>query len=171
MKQWVVPVVGAIVASVLIGSGWMAADEPETPEEGKLQPLVEDEDFVELAPYMSDLQRYTHKMSLAAAAGNAEVAGFYMYEGTLLLEEIQKVVPEYRGHPIALLVDRMALPAYEPIKQVVETESASREDLVKAAKQVVASCNQCHAATAHGFIQITDGMDVNPFNQSFEPRP
>lgn len=34
-------------------------------------------------------------------------------------------------------------------------------------EQLVQSCNQCHQATAHGFIRIAVRTDVNPFAQSF----
>ena len=46
-----------------------------------------------------------------------------------------------------------------------------RDVLLRGLDRVIASCNECHAATQHAVIQITRGTEVNPFNQSFRPLP
>ncbi|MDP0491130.1 MAG: hypothetical protein Q7Q71_08805 [Verrucomicrobiota bacterium JB023] len=150
------------------------ADDPPPSEEAPappvgLHPMVEEEEFVELAPYMTELQTFTHKLALASKEKNQRLAEFYLYESILLLETIQNEVPEYRGQPIALFVDRMALPAYEQMKETILAEPLDADKLMTDLHGVVASCNQCHAATAHEFIKITPGTEVNPFNQSFKP--
>lgn len=134
-----------------------------------LAPLTANEEAPELAFLMGELQRLTHKMALSAEAGNAELAGFYMYESLEQLAKIQADAPEYEGQPIALLIDRMSLPVYEPLKAAVAEKPLNKDRLIKGVEMVVQGCNACHAATLHGFIRITPGTETNPFNQSFQP--
>lgn len=129
---------------------------------------------IELAPPMGELQRLTHKLSLATGGGNLELTQFYAYESLELLREIQRDIPQYDGQPIALWIDRLAIPAYEKLTAAVrvagDLPTADRSDAVDdAVAGVVAACNSCHEATGHGFIRITDERERNPFNQGFAP--
>lgn len=133
-----------------------------------MRPL-EEEEAPELALLMGDLQRLTHKMALAADAGNPQLAAFYMHESIEQLKTIQRDSPEYEGQPVALMIDRIGLPAYEAFGEAVEARSADRERMLGALDGVVSSCNRCHEASGHGIIRITRGTEVNPFNQSFKP--
>lgn len=121
----------------------------------------------ELALLMGDLQRLTHKLALSADAGNAELAAFYLHESQEQLRKIQSEAPEYENIPVALLIDRLAHPAYAPMQEAVTAKDVNRmrEDM----NAIVQACNACHTATQHGFIRITPGTEVNPFNQSFAP--
>lgn len=167
----------ATLATLLVSSWFLTQGQAkETQEETaespapKLAPLEEeDSDFVELFPYMTELSHLTHKLALATKAKNTKLAEFYLYESILHLEVIQNDVPEYRGQPIALFIDRMAHPAYEEMKTNLQEEEPDFELLTKNFQSVVQSCNACHAATDHAFLKVTDGFDVNPFNQSFQP--
>lgn len=135
-----------------------------------LQPMTaEPEAAPELALLMGDLQRLTHKMALSANEGNGQLAAFYMHESLEQLKVIQKDSPEYEGQPVAVLIDRMALPAYEPFRQAAMAETPDKERMLTALDGVIQSCNQCHIATQHPLIKITRGTEVNPFNQSFKP--
>lgn len=134
-----------------------------------LKPVDDATKAPELALLMGELQRLTHKMALSADAGNADLTGFYMHECLEQLTKIQEEVPEYEGQPVALLIDRMGLPLYGPLQEAVSTKPASRERLLSGLDTVIQGCNACHAATLHGFIRITRGTEVNPFNQSFQP--
>jgi hypothetical protein len=80
----------------------------------------------ELALLMGDLQRLTHKLALSADAGNAELAAFYLHESQEQLRKIQSEAPEYENLPIALLIDRLAHPAYAPMQEVVIAQDAKR---------------------------------------------
>ena len=139
-------------------------------------PLVALDDVaprVELAPYMGELQMLTHKLSLSVGSGHFDLIRFYAYESIESLKGIQSEVPEYDGQPIALLVERLGLPPYQTLLAAVESEAAlerARADgsLDAAMSGVVGGCNDCHAATSHGFIRITDERKRNPFNQSFD---
>jgi hypothetical protein len=134
-----------------------------------LVPLEEAEPVPELATYMGELQRLTHKLALSADAGNFPLVEMYTHESLLQIRKIQAEVPEYEGQPVALLIDRMGLPAYEAIQKAVTDGSDDPKVLLPAVELVVQSCNTCHVASQRGAIRITLGTDKNPFNQTFEP--
>jgi hypothetical protein len=116
---------------------------------------------------MGDLQRLTHKLALSAEAGNAELSAFYLHESQEQLRKIQSEAPEYENLPVALLIDRIAHPAYAPMQEAVMAKEAAR--MRESMNAIVQACNACHTATQHAFIRITPGTEVNPFNQSFAP--
>ena len=136
---------------------------------GSLMPVPVTEDAPELALLMGDLQRLTHKLALSADAANSELVNFYLHECLEQLKTIQTEAPEYEGLPIAVLVDRMALPSYESLKTAASVKPADRETMLAGLDAIIGSCNACHLATQHGFIRINRGTEVNPFNQSFKP--
>lgn len=138
-------------------------------EKSGLSPVANSDAPPELALLMGDLQRLTHKMALSANEGNAELAAFYMHESLEQLKTIQEDSPEYEGQPVAMLIDRLALPAYEPFRLAVTAKPNDKERMLTALDGVIQSCNQCHVATQHPLIKIIRGTDVNPFNQSFKP--
>ncbi len=131
--------------------------------------MPDEEAVPELALLMGDLQRLTHKLALSADAGNAELAAFYLHETGAQLSKIQVEAPEYEGLPVAVLIDRMAHPALADFGAVLAGGGADRAAMLACLDGVIQSCNACHLATRHGFIRITRGTEVNPFNQSFAP--
>ncbi len=155
-----------------------ASTAPEPDASPRLLPLpaAEPAPAPELALLMGTLQRLTHKLALSADAGNAPLAAFYLHESLEQLRAIQAQSPEYENQPIAVLIDRLALPAYADLQKSLDYPNtppppASRHVLLRGLDRVIASCNECHAATQHAVIQITRGTEVNPFNQSFRPLP
>ena len=142
----------------------------------RLMPQPAAEPAPELALLMGTLQRLTHKLALSADAGNAPLAAFYLHESLEQLRAIQVQSPEYENQPIAVLIDRLALPAYADLQKSLDyphtpPPPVTRDVLLRGLDRVIASCNECHAATQHAVIQITRGTEVNPFNQSFRPLP
>jgi hypothetical protein len=133
----------------------------------QLAPVEESTATPELALLMGDLQRLTHKLALSADAGNAELAAFYLHESQEQLRKIQSESPEYENIPVALLIDRLAHPAYAPMQEAVSAKDARR--MREGIHAIVKACNACHTATQHAFIRITPGTESNPFNQSFAP--
>ncbi len=134
-----------------------------------LVPVPDEPDVPELAGLMGELQRLTHKLVLSADAGNLPLVEMYTHESLEQLKKIQTETPEYEGQPVAVLIDRFALPSYEKIKAAVAGGTTDKTTLLDAAKVVVESCNTCHAATQRAFIRITAGTEHNPFNQIFTP--
>ncbi len=122
----------------------------------------------ELATYMGELQRLTHKLSLSAAAGNIELSRFYMHESLHILTEIQEDIPEYEDIAVAILIDRMSLPAYSQLQAVLAKKTVKAAAISKAVDGIVEGCNNCHEATRFGFIKIKNSQH-NPFNQDFNP--
>jgi hypothetical protein len=133
----------------------------------QLAPVDESTATPELALLMGDLQRLTHKLALSADAGNAELAAFYLHESQEQLRKIQTEAPEYENLPIALLIDRLAHPAYASMQEAVAAKD--KERMLAGVDSIIQSCNACHTATQHAFIRITPGTESNPFNQSFAP--
>lgn len=146
--------VSAVFALLLTSAGLSAAE-------------AYDPEFVELAPFMSNLAKLTHKLSLSVGYNNPELADFYLYESLELLEEIKETVPEYRGLPIAMLIDRLVTPNYNSLQSAIA--DADHEKMTNELNKLIDSCNQCHQTTQHGFIKITPRTDFNPFNQDFRP--
>jgi hypothetical protein len=157
-----------LIVGCLSGVGPQPAVERES--SGSLQAAASGRP-VELAPYMGEIQRLTHKLALSVAQSNYALADFYLRESLEAWTAIREHVPEYRGYSIALLVDQIIIPRYDGLESALEQGRRSADDrsgATKALEDVIAGCNHCHAVTHHGFIKITDGSDFNPFNQDFE---
>jgi mono/diheme cytochrome c family protein len=137
-------------------------------EQGRLLPLTEPPPQPELALLMGTLQTLTHKLALAADAGNAPLAAFYLHESREQLRSIQLEAPEYESLPIAVLIERMALPAYAEL-EAASAAHTTRETLLAGLDRIIQSCNACHVATQRPYLKITRGTETNPFNQSFQP--
>lgn len=148
-----------------------SATQAEAPQEDspRLQPLPITPAFVELAPYMGEMQTLTHKLSLSIEASNPKLARFYAYELKVILETTQNEVPEYDGQPIALLIERITLPVVDDLASALARDDAAQKELADGLDSVIDSCNECHTATLHEFIKITRGSGVNPFAQDFTP--
>lgn len=123
------------------------------------------QDVPELADAMGQLQYYLHKYALAVDAQNHELASFYFHEVRAASDGIKKNIPGYEGYDIERFMKLFLDPTIEP----VETALANK-DWEKVRKRTIAmvnSCNSCHNATSHGFVQVTPGFDNNPYNQDF----
>jgi len=127
------------------------------------QPL-EDEP-PELAPFMSNLSRYTHKLGLAIYASNQELSLFYLEEVEESLEEIAEKVPVHDGLPIRESIQTIIEPTYEPVKKGLQAQEwrGARE----AYQVLVQACNRCHAATEHKFIELASTNLPAIFPQRF----
>lgn len=126
------------------------------------------EEHAELAIYMSRMQRWTHKAALAVEAENGELSDFYLHELEETIETVQMEVPVYEGYEIGTLTETILVPEVEALDGYVD-----EDDWDGAQTQLAAlsnACNQCHAATDHGFIRIQlEDLD-RPFTQTFEKR-
>ena len=141
-----------------------AASRPTAPAEGAAPPV---EEAGELAYHMAYLQRYADKLHAAGAAANWELASFYLPEIEETAEAIVEEGHEEEGIALSPLVEAMLLPAVERVEANVGDPSA----FGAAYADLVASCNACHEASAHGFIRIiTPERSAYP-NQAFAPAP
>lgn len=158
------------IAVLLLALPFVGCQSAETPEAAAatLQESEEEHEEPELAVYMSDMQRWAHKAALSINAQNAPLADFYLHELEETVEAVQEEVPEYEGHAIGPLTEQMLVPSLEALDEAVDAE-----DWRAAAQRlgaVAQSCNQCHAATAHGFVEIQLDDLANPYAQSFKPQ-
>jgi hypothetical protein len=118
----------------------------------------------ELAGYMSDLQHHTHKLTLSIEAENAALAEFYLHELGEVAEQIEQLVPEHDGIPVSDLAARLLDPRLVALRGAL---ARGRWDEAKSGLgELVAACNDCHAAAGHGFIRV-EVRTANPSSQSF----
>jgi hypothetical protein len=122
---------------------------------------------VELAPLMSSLQLFSQKLGYSIKAENASLARFYLHELHEIVEEIVARVPEHDGHAVAKLAKATVHVSLEALGRSLE--EGTWKQRWSAYEHTVASCNTCHAATAHGFIHILPAEGKPPFNQRFRP--
>lgn len=134
---------------------------------------MEDGTPKELAQYMAELQVLTHKLGLSVEAENRALISFYLHESLVKIEEIQKDLPEYEGIPVALYLDRMALPVYKQFRKQYDAPVES-EDYFKhldvAYDALIATCNACHATAGWPYLRIKRNAK-NPYLQDFTPMP
>ena len=128
----------------------------EEPEEGE----------PELAAHMDYIQKYSHKLGLSVQGKNKELAEFYLHELEERLERVINETPVYEGYQIAELTETMLIPVLEPLDQQIEKENWEMAE--KRFEEMIITCNSCHKSTDHEFINVTAGLDKNPFNQVFE---
>ena len=139
-----------------------------TPAEPELLP---EEAPKELAAYMTELQVLTHKLGLSIDAENSQLVQFYLHESLVKVEEIQITLPEYEGVPVALLMDRMALPAYQEVRAGYDASPESEDyfkNISTAYKSLLNTCNVCHASSGREYIIISHNP-TNPYLQDFSP--
>jgi len=122
-------------------------------------------DTPELADAMGQLQYYTHKYALALEAKNHELATFYFHEVRAAADGIKENIPGYEGYDIARFMKLFFDPTLEPIETALAAKNW--EEVRQKTIEMVNSCNSCHNATAHGFVQVTPGFSDNPYNQDF----
>ena len=129
----------------------------------------EAEEGEELAPYMSTVQRWTHKLLLSTQAENQELALFYLDELRSQAVTIRNEVPTYEGFPIRNLMGALLMPQLDQLQSALEGENW--QQVAARTEAMVNACNQCHTATEHAFIQVSSDPLPNPYLQSFEPMP
>ena len=125
----------------------------------------DDEEEVELAPYMSRAQGHSQKLGFAIAARNQPLASFYLHEIEETFEEVEREVPVHSGVPIAQYVSELISPAFEPFEKALEAKDwgAVRENYVA----LINRCNACHTKAEYEFIEILPASGKPPYNQKF----
>ncbi len=123
-----------------------------------------EEEHVELAKIMGEMQRHSMKLGYAIQGENQKLADFYLHEIEETLDEI-KAVKEHDGLPIGATAGTIMDPAIEPLEAAVDAGDwpASRA----AYRGLIEACNNCHTATEHEYIVIIPAEGTPPFNQKF----
>jgi hypothetical protein len=119
-----------------------------------------------LAVQMKQMSYWTHKLGLSIEAENDRLADFYHHELEEATEYLVATKAEYKGLPIAQLIETMMAPVVEDMENALE--DGDWPGVRRSYNMLVQSCNSCHAATGYGQIIITSGFGNNPFNMNFE---
>lgn len=130
-------------------------------------PAVASEGELDFVSYMTRIQYFAHKLGLALDAGNIRLADFYLHEVEEIVEALEEV-EDFKGVPVAKLVDNTLEPAVERMEKAVDEGDRSAIDA--AYEGLLGSCNNCHDAAEYGFIHVERRRD-NPYIQSFAPTP
>jgi hypothetical protein len=144
----------AIVAIILLGCNSQKTTEVSWEKEEEY-PLLET---------MAYYQRFSHKLWLAGANENWELAEFYNHE----LEEVTETFIQsevlHEGQNLSALAKEMMLPAVEQMDKSIDDEGLN---FVENYQALVTSCNACHAMSDHGYIRIKLPDSTHNFNQVF----
>ena len=118
----------------------------------------------ELVPYMALLQHLIHKLGLSVQAKNEPLAAFYLEEIEETANIIRTKFPAYDNMEIASLINAMLIPSIQPLEKSIKSKNWV---IISAGyNKLLDSCNDCHGATDHEYIQVTAPTN-NPFNQAF----
>ena len=131
----------------------------ETPAE-----VVHDVAAPDLAVLMGELQRHSMKLGYSIENENPQLAGFYAHEVEEVLESVEQI-ESHDGVPISAPARGTVTPALEALEAALSTGDWNAATVRYRA--LIAACNDCHEATQHGFIAITEPPQPPPFNQSF----
>ena len=123
-----------------------------------------DEEEVELAGYMGELQRFSQKLGFAIHGKNQKLSDFYLHEIEEVLGEL-KEIKEHEGMPIADSVQVIMTPLVSELSQYIHASNWKKSS--KSYLEVIEGCNRCHSATEHEFIKILPSRGKSPFNQDF----
>jgi hypothetical protein len=159
MKRMMIPVVlGLLVALV----AWLL---PHSRESVAPANAGTDGSGEELSTHMARMQRQAHKLGLAIAAGNHDLAEFYGEEMDETAEQIEERFTEpLDGYKIDMLVKSLLEPQLEALEEALEGSDPS--SWPAAYEGVLTACNSCHEATNHPYLRIAPS-DRNPFAQDF----
>lgn len=165
------PIILALTLTFLTGFLFINGCNQDTqPQEERQQfaKINEGQTTPELAEYMQYMGGYMHKLSLSVKARNGELADFYMHELQASALAVKQDVPGYEGYDIAHFMELLFDPQVDTLRTVLKTRNWG--EIESQISTTINSCNTCHNATGHGFVQVTAGFDKNPYNQVFEPR-
>ena len=159
-------IVASLLAFVFASFGFLSQCSPDSQQSSSSpNQQTQPEEVPELAEPMSTMQHYTHKFALAVDAENQELAQFYFHEIRAISDEIKENIPGYEGYDIARFMRLFLDPVIPPVEEALA--NTDWNETRRQVQELVNSCNTCHNATAHGFVQITPGFDKNPYNQDF----
>ncbi|MDX1639450.1 MAG: hypothetical protein R3281_15900 [Balneolaceae bacterium] len=165
------PIILVLTLTLLTGTLFVNSCERQEPQQERQQfaKINEGQTTPELAEYMQYIGGYLHKLSLSVQARNPDLADFYMHELQASVLAVKQDVPGYEGYDIAYFTELLLDSQIDSLRTTLKTRDW---DAIRARiNTTVNSCNTCHNATGHGFVQVTAGFDKNPYNQVFEPKP
>jgi hypothetical protein len=122
----------------------------------------------ELIEFMVFTQIRHAKLWLAGNAGNWELADYEIDELKEVLENAAKYVPDYKGSPVAKMIESIAMTPIEEVGNAIKAKDRVR--FVTAYDKLTAACNSCHQSANRPFIVIQRPSGSAFPNQSFAPQ-
>ncbi len=142
----------------------VAAPPAPPAHQGEVEPACEEQ---ELAVVMFRLQIHAEKLWHAGQAANWPLADFYLHELEEGLEELEASCDVEGGQAVGPLGKTMTHGPQEALEAVVDAGNAAA--FASAYDDMLAACNGCHTATAHGFVRIQVPTGHSLTNQDFRP--
>ncbi len=123
-----------------------------------------------LGEMMGYMQRYADKLWFAGEARNWELAEFYRGEIAETEEGIGQAHVTKDGIEVSKLISTMFPPAFDAVSKAVIAHDPVQ--FRQSYQTMVGTCNACHEASKHGFIQIATPIGAPTYwNQSFDAAP
>lgn len=144
-----------LAATLLLTLSCNAAPEPEPPRPAP----------VEIADVMLKLQIHQNKLWFAGAAGNWDLARFY-------LDEIEEDIRPMLGAGLmegSSNVSEIMETTLPPLLDALRTAAADRDSSAFSSRylDLTQACNSCHRSSGHGYIAIQPPTEPFMDNQKF----
>lgn len=105
-----------------------------------------------LGEFMSAIQVRHAKLWFAGMGKNWQLAAYELDELKETLEDAAKYQPEFKGKPIAKIIEPMTALPIAQLEKAIEAKDSAH--FVRAYDSLSHACSACHQATDHGFIAI-----------------
>ncbi len=122
---------------------------------------------MEVAVHMGHLQRYHQKWWAAGAAGNAELAAFYLHEMGEVMEEIADAGVMDEGVDVSGPMRTYGPPMVKELERILKADGVAA--MHARGDMLVNACNSCHAVTGHPYLRIQVPAEVHFPDQIFAP--
>lgn len=118
-----------------------------------------------LGEFMSAIQVRHAKLWFAGRGKNWQLAAYELGELKEGFADAAKYQPEFKGQPIAKIIEPMTAQPIAQIEKAIEAKDSAR--FVSAYDNLSRACSECHQNTDHGFIVIQRPTSPPLTNQRF----
>ncbi len=121
-----------------------------------------------LGDMMGAIQMRHAKLWFAGKSRNWDLAAYEISEIKEGFDSAAKFQPDFKGRPVAQMVEEYARQPIKSLEKAVEAKSSAA--FVKAFDQLTGACNSCHEAAGFQFISIRKPSASPYTNQDYEPQ-
>ncbi|MFZ1110767.1 MAG: hypothetical protein WAN43_20775 [Rhodomicrobium sp.] len=122
-----------------------------------------------LGEFMAAIQLRHAKLWFAGKAKNWRLAAYELGELKEAFEDAAKYQPDFKGKPIAELVEPVTGEPVAALERAIAAKDAA--GFAKTMDRLSAACTSCHQSTGYGFIVIQRPTSPPLTNQRFDPKP
>lgn len=115
---------------------------------------------------MGAIQIRHAKLWFAGKMQNWELASYELDEIKEALEDAIKYHPNFKGNPIAKMIEFSTLQPITQIEQAIQNKNSKR--FIKGFDNLSNACTSCHRSTGCGFILIQRPTHIPLGNQNFK---